>query len=252
MKGGEIEFLAGAGFPQAEVIDGRGVEAGDRDVVGDADELAGIRPFRDVVAAVVEHVFDLAEDLDLARVLGADDLPGCAELHPIVGVLDLMAVDKFLPEEAVFVVDAVADGGEVEGGEGVEETGGEAAQAAVAQAHVVFFVTDLVGVETELDEGFLDLVVDAGGVEAVAVEAPHEELEAEVVDALDVLFVQGGLGGDHPLDDEGLDGLGRGQPPIAGGGGLGVPREGVGELVADEGLHSLGGGVEAGLQWDVG
>ena len=57
------------------------------------------------------------------------DLPGVAEVEPVVGLLVLEAVDDRLAEHAVLVADAVAPGREVEGGHGVEEAGGEAAQA---------------------------------------------------------------------------------------------------------------------------
>ena len=55
------------------------------------------------------------------------DLPGVAEVEPVVGLLVLEPVDDRLAEHAVLVADAVAPGGEVERGHGVEEAGREAA-----------------------------------------------------------------------------------------------------------------------------
>ena len=97
-------------------------------------------PARDVVAAVVEDILDVAVDLDLRGVLGPDDLPRRSKLHPRVGQLDLVAVAELLLEEPVLVMDAVADGRKIERGQRIEEARGEAAQTAVAEPHVVFLM----------------------------------------------------------------------------------------------------------------
>jgi hypothetical protein len=85
-------------------------------------------PARDVVALVVEDVFDVAVELDLLGVFGPDDFPRRAEAHPVVGQLDLVAVAELLAEEAELVVDAVADGRVVERGQRIEEAGRQTAQ----------------------------------------------------------------------------------------------------------------------------
>ncbi len=46
-------------------------------------------------------------------------------------------------------MDAVTDRREIEGGEGIEEAGREASQAAVAEAHVVLLIAERVGIESE-------------------------------------------------------------------------------------------------------
>ena len=105
----EIDLLRRARFPQAQEIHRVGAVAGDRDVVGHADDLRRVHPARDVVALVVEDVFHVAVELDRLRVFRPHDFPRRAEAHPVVGQLDLVAVAEFLAEEAELVMDAVAD-----------------------------------------------------------------------------------------------------------------------------------------------
>ena len=57
--------------------------------------------------------------------------------------INLGAVLDLLREDAVVVAEAVAVGGHAEGGHGVEEAGGEAAEATVAQAEIVLVFDDL-------------------------------------------------------------------------------------------------------------
>jgi hypothetical protein len=64
-------------------------------------------------------------------------------------MLDLVAVDELLLEEAELVVDAVAERGVIERGERIEETRGETAEAAVAEAHVDLGVADFLEILAE-------------------------------------------------------------------------------------------------------
>ena len=62
----------------------------------------------------------------------------------------LPAVLDALGEDAVLVADAVAVGGQSDGGHGVEEAGGQPAQAAVTQAGVLLDVLQLLNVQAHL------------------------------------------------------------------------------------------------------
>ena len=86
---------------------------------------------------------------------------------------------------------------------------------------------------TEVVEGFVDLVEDAGGDHVVGKEAPHEELHGHVVDAADVLLVVDSEGFHHARDDDALDGHGGGNPPFAARGGALITGHGVFQLVDD-------------------
>ena len=66
-----------------------------------------------------------------------------------------MAVLDLLGENAVLVPDAIAIGGHAQGSHGVQETGGQAPQAAVAEASIFLDVLELLDVETQLVESFV-------------------------------------------------------------------------------------------------
>ena len=121
---------------------------------------------------------------------------------------------ELLLEEAVLVVDAVADGGEVESGQRVEKAGSEATQATIAECHVVFFIARLLKGVTEVVEGFVDLIEDPRGNHVVGKEAAHEELHGHVVNTADVLLVVDSEGFHHALYDDALDGHRGRDPPF--------------------------------------
>ena len=112
-------------------------------------------------------MLDLSVELHALRVLGADDLPRIAKDDPVVRMLHLIAVDKFLFEEAVLVMDAVTDGGKVVRGERVEKARGEAAKATIAQPHVLLGVAQGGKIKAKFADGGDRIVVETGVVEVV-------------------------------------------------------------------------------------
>ena len=128
-------------------------------------------------------------DADVHRLRGAVDLPGVGPSEPVVGPLDLPAALDLLAEDAVLVAQAVPDGGDGEGGHRVEEAGGEAAEAAVAEPGVGLLLAEPVEVHAQppgrLAHERLDEEVD----EVVGRRPADEELHREVVDLLGVLAV---------------------------------------------------------------
>ena len=249
VEGLEVEILRRLGGPEPQEVHGRRPVTRNGNVVGNADEFLRPCPLRHVVADRIEDILDHSVEFDLGGVLGADDLPGGAVFHPVVGKLHLVAVAELLPEETVLVMDAVSDRRQVKRRQRVEEAGRQTAQATVAEAHVVFLLAEFVDVEAEFPDRLAHVQVDIGALEAVDVEAPHQELQGEVVEPLHVVVPVLGLGGHQALDDHALDGLGGGQPPVALGSGLGIPREAELELVLDQGLETLDGGVESRVEF---
>src|SRR5512134_3628810 len=81
------------------------------------------------------------------RQLGVYDLPRIAEAQPVVRLLDLVAVVDMLLEDAVVVAEAVADRRQLQCRHGVEKTGGEPPEAAIAERRVGFDVAQHVPVE---------------------------------------------------------------------------------------------------------
>jgi hypothetical protein len=92
-------------------------------------------------------------------------------------------VDR-LPEQPVVVADAVAEGGDADRGHALHEAGGEAAQAAVAERRVRLELADHVDVDAELAQGVAAGPGQAQVADGVGEQAPDQELEAEIVDAL--------------------------------------------------------------------
>ena len=108
-------------------------------------------------------------------------ISGCGNSHgePVashgVGLLDLPAVDEGLPEDAVLVADAVADGRDPHGRQRVDEAGGEPAEAAVAQARLDLGVAQRVQVDPQTGHGLLGDLGQAGRQQRV-VQLPAEQV----------------------------------------------------------------------------
>ena len=237
---GEVEFLGGLGLPQAQVVDGVVAVAGNRNIVGDAEDGVVVEPAGNEPAVALLHV-DAAAEMDLELGFGAFDLPGVAEAEPMVGFLDLIAVFDDLAEDAVVVADAVAVAGELEGGEGIEEAGGKAAEAAVAEAGVAFEVAEEIPGEAEVGHGLADVVIDLEVDDVVAHGAADEVLHGEVVGALGAGLVVGDGGADPAVDEAVADGEGEGVVAVVVGGGEFVLGQGILQVVEVAALDGFDG-----------
>jgi hypothetical protein len=245
---GEVEVLGGPGLPEAQVVDGVVAIAGDRVVVGDAEDGFIVDPAGEETALAFFH-FDAAAEMDFELGFGALDFPGIAVAQPVVGFLDLVAVADFLAEDAVIVADAVAVAGKLEGGEGVEEAGGEAAEAAVAETGVAFDVAQEVPGEAQLLHGLADGIVELEIDDVIAHGAADEVLHGEVVGALGAGLVVGDGGADPAVDEAVANGEGEGVVAVVIGGGeliLGQRILQVVEIAALDGLDGIGLAAVAG------
>ncbi|OQB89404.1 MAG: hypothetical protein BWX86_02467 [Verrucomicrobia bacterium ADurb.Bin122] len=225
VEGFEVKLLGGFRGPQAQEVHRLGAVAHDRNVVGHAEDALRLHPAGRRVAAVVEIVDHLPIEVDFQRVLRAADFPRITVDQPVVGMLDLVAIDELLLEQAVLVVDAVADGRVVVRGERIEEARGEAAETAVAQAHVLFQRAHGLEVHAERAHGLLRILVQAGVVQIGAEQTAHEILQREVVEAADILGVVHALRLDHALHDVVAHSHRRGNPPVARGRRMRVARQ---------------------------
>ena len=203
---GEVELVYGLRAPEAEGVHGVAV-ADDRQIVRNALDLLRRLP-APLLAALGIGIDDASAEMHDLRMLGALHLPGIAVLEPGIGLFDLVAVDDLLAEDAVVVSKAVAGAGDVEGGHGIEVARGEAPEAAIAEAGVGLVVAKIVPVDAVVLEGFAAELVGLEVDDVVPEKPPHEELEAQVVDALDVLVAVERLGRYPALDDAVADGIG--------------------------------------------
>ena len=159
----EVEVLHGFALPETQGADVVRLVADDGHIVGHgADGL---------VSELHQHL-----------VGGTAAAPGIAEPLPVIGSLVLIAVPPALLEEAVFIPDAVAVQRQVMGGSGVQEAGGEAPKAAVAQ-RAILDLLEHVDIEAVGGEGLLHLVQDPQVVEVVVDHAAREILCGEIVSA---------------------------------------------------------------------
>ena len=204
-----VEELGGAGFPQAQDIDGVTTKAHHRDVPRHPFDLATGVPHLLQAALVTEHGFHVTVERDLLHRLGAADLPGVAIFTPGVRALDLATILDLLTEQAVLVVDAVAHRRVIQGGQGVDEAGGQTTQAAVAKGHVRLLFAQIGQFQTEFTQGLFADLVQREVVQVVGGQTPHQEFSREIVNrtsiflevsllsagqALVHLFVDGGSG----------------------------------------------------------
>ena len=220
--------------------------------MGQAEDGLGVDPSRAAVAAIVEHVVHPAVEVDLLGVFGPNNLPRIAEDHPIVRMLDLMAADELLLEKAELVVDPIPDRGIVEGRERIEKARGEAAQAAVAEAHVGLGLADGDEVLPEGGERRLRRLQQAGGQQVGFKQPPHVIFEREIVDAADVVGVVHRLGGDHPPMEHVAHGERGRHPPVARRGRTGMARERRDEVALDQGAHHFDRAARGGVRGENG
>jgi len=75
-----------------------------------------------------------ALELHFERKLRVRDLPGIAVLQPFLGLLDLVAVFDVLFENPEIISKAIADCGKIQGGNRIQEAGGEPPEPAIAEA----------------------------------------------------------------------------------------------------------------------
>ena len=103
-------------------------------------------------------------------------------LYPGVGGLLLLAAGKLLPEQAVVVVEAHAVPLKAQGGDGVQEAGGQPAQAAVAQGGFRLQLLQVPQLPAHGGQQLPHLPVDAQGQQIVAQQLSHQKFCGEVVE----------------------------------------------------------------------
>ena len=159
------------------------------------------------------------------------DLPRVAELEPFVRLFDLIAVDDALVEDPEVVAEPITDRRQVHRGHRIEEAGGEPAEPAIAESGVHLVIAELVPIQPLLRHGLAADVFHLEIDHIVAQQPADQELEREIVDALDVLLVMGLLGGhpafDHPVPHH----PGQGEVAVPVRRRIAVPRQGITEVV---------------------
>ena len=162
----QVNALRGAGAPKAQTVDGGGVIAHQRHVVGNSLDrvVADVTEHR---AAVLVAHFNVTVEVHLAGVLHYGHFPHVAVAQPVVRQLDLLTVHNLLAEQTVFIADGATHRGQVKGRQRVHEARCQTAQTAVAQRGFRLFLKHLVHVDVQFVQRLLvgierDEVQDVG------------------------------------------------------------------------------------------
>ena len=115
------------------------------------------------------------------------------------------AVADHLPENAVLVAQAVADGRILQRGERVDEAGGETAEAAVAEPRIGLFLDHRIEIPALLLQGTPNQRLRGQIHHVVAQRAAEQKLHGEVVDALGVRVLSRLTGGNPAMRDQVAD-----------------------------------------------
>src|SRR5690606_23928950 len=169
-------------------VDAAVLVAGHHEVVRHGHHAPARHPAHPFDAAVAVGLGVAAERHGL-RGLGVRELPRRAEPQPRVGLLDLLAVDERLTEDAVLVADAVADARHAHRGERVDEAGGQTPEPAVAQTRFDLLPAQGVDVDAAGGEGLGRHVGEPRGEQVVVELAPQQVLRREVAHALGLALV---------------------------------------------------------------
>jgi len=133
---------------------------------------------------------DLTVELDLIHYIVTLDLPWDTLRVPEVGDFDLFAkfFDDVLFEVAVVVADPVAPGGDLQGGHGVEEAGGETTKAAPAETQVILILIQLLQVITQVLQRLRVLIHQVQVHQDVLHHSPLQILRGQVVHTFRVMI----------------------------------------------------------------
>ena len=112
---------------------------------------------------------------------GAADDEVIAVFHPFIRLFLLEPILKGLAEKAVTVEQAITGDGVVLGDSGIEEAGGKAAEATVAERGIVLGVEDIAQLVIGSCGGCLGIVDQAQVGEVIEQRAALQELRGEVV-----------------------------------------------------------------------
>lgn len=166
-------------------------------------------PTRAGLIVLVAVMLGVPAQHDLNRPFGALDLPGIAETQPLVGLFHLPAVDDVLIEDAELIANPVAQRRDLQGSHGIEKTGRETPQTAIAEAGFFFLTQQFQKIQSQFLDRLARLVVDAEVDEIVAEMSAEQEFGGQVADRAGALFGVGGGGADPAVQEPIADRVGQ-------------------------------------------
>jgi len=161
IEGLEFEGFNGFRLPKPQQVTGVHPVSQDGSVVGDPFHRPVRKPANLVAAPIILIRFGSPPKAHLVENLRTCNLPGVAQVKPLVGMFHLPPIANFLVEDAEFVADPVPDGRDLQSRQGIKITGRQPAQPAVAEAGFLLLLEEGLNIETFLLCRPADPVVDA-------------------------------------------------------------------------------------------
>ncbi len=120
---------------------------------------------------------------------------------PAVRLLPLEAVEDLLLEQAVFVIDTVAEARHPQSRQRFQEAGCQAAQTAVAQPGIALAVQHLIEADAESGQHLAAQLLHPQVRQVIAQRAAHQEFHREVVELLGIFMAVARFGLQHAVDN---------------------------------------------------
>ena len=143
-------------------------------------------PARPQPSLVVVHRLGAAVEPDDLEVIGSGELPRVAVKRPVIGKLNLLAILEGLLEDPELIPDAIAHRRHVQGGQRVQQAGGQPAQPPVPQPGLHIQLLQLPGGEPGPGHGLAGQPGGAGIQRVLAELAAQHVLRRQVIDELRV------------------------------------------------------------------
>ena len=131
---------------------------------------------------------DMPVEADFLGQLRPGKQPAFAAGQPEIRQLGLPAVHQLLAEDAVFIQQGIAHGGDRGGGEGIQKAGGQSPQAAVAQPRIRLQLIQRLQLDAEFLQHPPGLLGQVQVIQGVFQRPAHEELHAQIVHLLGALL----------------------------------------------------------------
>ena len=185
-------------IPKAQIVDRVVMIADNGHIIGNCHDDHGVLMHE--LQAAVRHLLhiSIAVELDIHGLIRLAVFPGKAVLQPVVGDFYLVAVNDFLLKQTVLITDGAAMARQMMCCHGIDKAGSKTAQTAVAQTSIGFFFVNLVQVQLEVAQRFLNRFLNAQINQIGFQETAHQELNGEIVNLL-FLTLHIGLVGLNPI-----------------------------------------------------
>jgi len=169
------ERIGRARRPQPQRVDVCATPSNDWCVVSDGPHGFRGMPRVAVASRFIGCNVDMATEVDVVYHLAARKFPGVAEGEPFVGIFLLTAIGDDLPEQSEVVANTVAQCGNAQRCHAFHETGGESAEAAVAERGVRLALAQFVEVDAEIAKRGVEHRQQSHVVEGVGEQAADQE-----------------------------------------------------------------------------